>query len=134
MRSPKLGALITGRVIAGIGEGLFLGTLVVYICEIAPARRRGPLASLIQFLVTIGLATGYFIAYGTARIQKFCGVEDPTCVSSIRRFLLLNCMFKVATQSSIIVCKAHGRRSSSDIGEARPGVFGVGADGFTSIA
>jgi MFS family permease len=70
MRSPKLGALITGRVIAGIGEGLFLGTLVVYICEIAPARRRGPLASLIQFLVTIGLATGYFIAYGTARIQN----------------------------------------------------------------
>jgi sugar porter (SP) family MFS transporter len=68
--APKLVVFITGRIITGIGEGLFLGTLVVYVCEIAPARRRGPLASLIQFLVTIGLATGYFVAYGTAKIQS----------------------------------------------------------------
>ena len=66
--APKLGVFVTGRVIAGIGLGLFLGTLVVYVCEITPANKRGPLASLIQFLVTIGLASGYFIAYGTARI------------------------------------------------------------------
>lgn len=67
--APKLGMFIAGRVIAGLGEGLFLGTLVVYICEIAPARRRGPLASLIQMYCITGVAAGYFIAYGTARIS-----------------------------------------------------------------
>jgi MFS family permease len=36
-----LGQFIGGRVVMGLGEGLFLGTLMVYVCEVAPARRRG---------------------------------------------------------------------------------------------
>jgi sugar porter (SP) family MFS transporter len=66
--AQSLGNFIAGRAITGFGEGLFLGTLVTYIVEIAPARRRGPLASLVQFLVTVGVAAGYFISFGTARI------------------------------------------------------------------
>src|ERR1700760_455644 len=65
-----LAMFIIGRVIAGLGEGIFLGTLIVYVCEIAPARRRGPAASTIQFLISVGLASGYFIAYGFARLSK----------------------------------------------------------------
>jgi sugar porter (SP) family MFS transporter len=68
--ATTLALFIFGRVIAGLGEGLFLGTLTVHICEIAPARRRGPLASLPQFLTTVGIAAGYFISYGTTRISK----------------------------------------------------------------
>jgi sugar porter (SP) family MFS transporter len=60
---------IAGRVIAGLGEGMFLGNLAVYVCEIAPARRRGPLASLTSFLIVFGLAFGYFLSYGTARMS-----------------------------------------------------------------
>ena len=68
--APNLGVFVAGRVIAGIGFGLFLGTLTVYICELAPARRRGPLASVIQFMLSTGLANGYFVANGTARIAN----------------------------------------------------------------
>ena len=86
--APQLGVFVTGRVIAGIGLGLFLGTLVVYICEIVPARRRGPLASMIQFLVTIGLATGYFVAYGTAHIAHSSATwRTPLALQSFLAFL-----------------------------------------------
>ena len=66
--APKLAVFILGRVIKGLGEGLFLATVTTYICEISPARRRGPLASLAQFTVTVGVAMGYFISYGTSRL------------------------------------------------------------------
>jgi sugar porter (SP) family MFS transporter len=67
--SFQLGLFITGRVIAGIGEGIFLGNLIVYVCEITPARRRGPLCSVIQLMIQSGIASGYFISFGTARIK-----------------------------------------------------------------
>jgi MFS family permease len=39
--SFKLPQFLVGRVLKGLGEGGFLGIVGVYICEIAPARRRG---------------------------------------------------------------------------------------------
>ena len=66
--SFKLGQFIAGRIITGFGEGLFLGTCVVYICEIAPTRRRGPLSSILQFLLVVGIAAGYFLSFATTRI------------------------------------------------------------------
>ncbi|THX96328.1 general substrate transporter [Aureobasidium pullulans] len=65
--AQNLAMLFVGRCITGVGEGLFLSTLVVYVCEIAPARQRGVLASVQQLLVTMGIAVGYFICYGTVR-------------------------------------------------------------------
>jgi MFS family permease len=62
--AKTLAMFIAGRVIAGIGEGLFLGNVVTYVTEIAPARRRGRCGSLVQFAVTVGIAAGYFISYG----------------------------------------------------------------------
>jgi sugar porter (SP) family MFS transporter len=65
--AQNLAMLFVGRCITGVGEGLFLSTLVVYVCEIAPARQRGVLASVQQLLVTMGIAIGYFTCYGTVR-------------------------------------------------------------------
>ncbi|EKG11904.1 Sugar/inositol transporter [Macrophomina phaseolina MS6] len=78
----NLGAFIAGRVITGIGEGFFLSVLVVYICEISPANRRGPLASLPQFGTTIGIASGYFISYGTSRIDSSASWRVPLAFQS----------------------------------------------------
>ncbi|KAH7064512.1 putative MFS sugar transporter [Macrophomina phaseolina] len=78
----SLGAFIAGRVITGIGEGFFLSVLVVYICEISPANRRGPLASLPQFGTTIGIASGYFISYGTSRIDSSASWRVPLAFQS----------------------------------------------------
>lgn len=68
--SPLLGVFILGRFVKGIGEGLFLSAVYVQVSEISPARVRGTMTSLPQFLVTLGLVAGYFICYGTSRIEN----------------------------------------------------------------
>ncbi|KAK3945338.1 sugar transport protein [Diplogelasinospora grovesii] len=68
--APLLGVFILGRLIKGLGEGLFLSAVFVQVSEISPARIRGPMTSLPQFLIVLGLVAGYFICYGTARIQN----------------------------------------------------------------
>jgi sugar porter (SP) family MFS transporter len=92
--AQSLGMFIAGRVIAGFGEGLFLGNLAVYICEIVPARKRGPLTSLIQCLVCVGIAAGYFISYGTAKIGGSMSWRIPLMIHSILAFTFaLGCCF-----------------------------------------
>lgn len=56
--ASTLPMLIAGRCIAGIGEGLFLSTLTVYVCEIAPTSIRGSLSCTVQLYITIGIAAG----------------------------------------------------------------------------
>ncbi|KAI0121882.1 general substrate transporter [Daldinia grandis] len=68
--SIHIAMFIVGRVIEGIGEGLYLSVLVVYICEISPPRSRGALTTGPQLLITLGLVTGFFTCYGTANIQS----------------------------------------------------------------
>lgn len=65
--AQDLAMLFVGRCITGVGEGLFLSTLVVYVIEISPARERGLLAGVQQLLITVGICVGYFICYGTVR-------------------------------------------------------------------
>ncbi|KAI5119490.1 hypothetical protein M0805_009514 [Coniferiporia weirii] len=66
--SSTLAQLLVGRCIAGVGEGLFLSVIIVYHCEIAPSAIRGSLACTLQLLITIGIASGYFVCYGTVRM------------------------------------------------------------------
>ncbi|KAK3684059.1 general substrate transporter [Podospora appendiculata] len=79
--SIHIAMFVVGRIIEGIGEGLYLGTLVVYICEIAPPKHRGPLTTGPQLLITLGLVVGFFTCYGTANI--------PSSLSWRLPFLLL---------------------------------------------
>lgn len=68
--SIHIAMFITGRIIEGIGEGLYLGTLVVYICEISPPRDRGALTTVPQLFITLGLMTGFFTCFGAVNIQS----------------------------------------------------------------
>ncbi|KAF9817493.1 hypothetical protein IEO21_03344 [Rhodonia placenta] len=63
-----LAQLLVGRCVAGVGEGLFLSAITVYAIEIAPASARGRLGSVVQLLVTTGIAAGYFVCYSTVRV------------------------------------------------------------------
>ncbi|CAG7952560.1 unnamed protein product [Penicillium salamii] len=75
-----LAMFIVGRVVEGVGEGLFLGTLVVYICEISPTRVRGAFTTGPQLLITLGIVTGFFTCYGTSRIQSSMSWRTPFIV------------------------------------------------------
>ncbi|KAI3340658.1 sugar transport protein [Ustulina deusta] len=67
--SMWLAMFIVGRLLKGVGEGLFLSTVYVHVCEISPARKRGVMASVAQFLITLGLVLGFFICYGTSHLS-----------------------------------------------------------------
>ncbi|KAB5551361.1 sugar transport protein [Coniochaeta sp. 2T2.1] len=66
--STKLGVFIFGRLIQGLGEGLFISACYVQVSEISPTRVRGIITSIPQLGVGTGLAAGYFVCYGTSRV------------------------------------------------------------------
>ncbi|KAK0113587.1 hypothetical protein ONS96_014443 [Cadophora gregata f. sp. sojae] len=90
--SVHLGVLLAGRAVKGIGEGLFLSTLVVYITEISPPQSRGTLAFIPQFLITVGVCAGYFICYGTVNIASSASWRIPFALQSV-----LACAFTIST-------------------------------------
>lgn len=81
--SFALAQLFIGRAIKGFGEGFFLSTLVVYITEISPPSQRGTLASLPQFITTLGILTGYFLCYGSVGIESSLSWRLPYAVQAI---------------------------------------------------
>ena len=85
--SVHIAMFIVGRIIIGIGNGLTLSTVVVYICELAPPSKRGVLTTLVQLLAAIGLLTGYFICYGTVRIDSTVSWRLPLAIESFLAFL-----------------------------------------------
>ncbi|EJD02449.1 general substrate transporter [Fomitiporia mediterranea MF3/22] len=81
--SPKLAQVFIGRCLAGAGEGLFLSVVTVYVCEIAPAALRGTLVCTIQLFVTIGIASGYFVCYGSNKIAGEMAWRIPFILQAI---------------------------------------------------
>jgi MFS family permease len=68
---------LVGRALSGLGQGTFLSNISVYICEIAPARHRGTLAGLPQFMATAGVCVGYFTCYGTIEFSSSMAWRTP---------------------------------------------------------
>lgn len=53
--APSTGALLAGRLLAGLGLGLASGVVPVYISEVAPPALRGALGSANQLCICLGL-------------------------------------------------------------------------------
>ncbi|KAF4981153.1 hypothetical protein FZEAL_2987 [Fusarium zealandicum] len=66
--APQLGVFIFGRLLKGVGEGLFLSNIYVQVSEMSPSRVRGIMTALPQFLIVSGIVTGFFTCYGTSRL------------------------------------------------------------------
>jgi len=60
-----LGAIVAGRVIAGIGVGFESATVILYMSEICPRKVRGALVAGYQFCITIGILMASGVVYGT---------------------------------------------------------------------
>jgi sugar porter (SP) family MFS transporter len=81
--SIKFPMLIAGRLLAGVGEGWFLSTISVYLIEISPPSVRGRTASMVQLLITIGIAVGYFVCYGTVSIPSSISWRLPFILQGV---------------------------------------------------
>lgn len=99
--APNLATLIIGRCIAGSGEGFFLSAATVYLsapwlfyaistyshfllyrCEISPKHMRGRLISCFQLFSFGAIAIGFFVCYGTLRIQSSLAWRIPFAIST----------------------------------------------------
>ncbi|GAA5877955.1 hypothetical protein JCM1840_000123 [Sporobolomyces johnsonii] len=78
-----LGVLILGRCIAGAGEGLFLGCLGVYICEISPKHLRATMMLTQQLFTTGAVAAGFFVSYGTVNIPGSISWRFPFILQTV---------------------------------------------------
>lgn len=84
--SVVLGMFIFGRLVKGVGQGLFLSTVYVQVSEISPARTRGTMTSLPQFLIVCGLVIGFFMSYGTSGLASTASWRLPIGVASFLAF------------------------------------------------
>ncbi|KAI9568586.1 general substrate transporter [Boletus coccyginus] len=75
-------ALICARLITGVGQGQSISVVTIYLCEIAPRDIRGTVATMLQLLITIGIAAGYFIAYGSSRLDGSLAWRIPFIVEA----------------------------------------------------
>lgn len=125
----SLGMFIAGRVIEGLGEGLFLGdgikawamvfinpsigTLVVYIAEISPTSTRGMLTTGPQLLITAGIMTGYFICYGSSGIKSSLSWRTPfILLASLSMVLCTTTFFFLPPSPRWLTL--HGRRQEAE--------------------
>ncbi|KAG8738976.1 hypothetical protein FRC10_006308 [Ceratobasidium sp. 414] len=81
--STKLPMLIVGRLVVGVGEGLFLSAIGVYLVEISPPDVRGRISCMLQLFVTIGITAGYFICYGSLSIPSSLSWRTPFIVQAV---------------------------------------------------
>ncbi|KAM0278047.1 hypothetical protein ACHAQH_005416 [Verticillium albo-atrum] len=94
--APVLGVFVFGRLIKGVGEGLFLSNVYVQVSEMAPARKRGVMTALPQFLIVTGIVAGFFICYGTARLgPSTVAWRLPLAIASALGFALSSTYFLV---------------------------------------
>ncbi|KAF2843780.1 general substrate transporter [Patellaria atrata CBS 101060] len=92
--SYGLPMFLVGRGLSGLGQGLWLGTVSVYICEIAPSARRGMLVSMPQLNAAAGVCLGYFTCYGSLHMDSSLSWRLPYIISSILGLVLASsCLF-----------------------------------------
>jgi MFS family permease len=60
------GMMIAGRFFAGVGCGIMLTVVPIYIAEVSPPEKRGMIVGLQGFMISIGFFAANWIGYGGA--------------------------------------------------------------------
>ncbi|KAF2703973.1 general substrate transporter [Pleomassaria siparia CBS 279.74] len=81
--------IIGGRVILGLGVGIFSSTSPLYIGEIAPTEIRGPLLSCWQLTISVSQIIAAVINRGTESLTTTASYRIPTTVQLVFPLLVL---------------------------------------------
>ncbi|KAJ6523470.1 general substrate transporter [Mycena vulgaris] len=65
--AKALPQLFIGRCIVGLGQGLFISSITVYVIEISPPSKRGRTMATVQLFNVVGITAGYFTCFGTVK-------------------------------------------------------------------
>ncbi|KAG2320186.1 hypothetical protein Bca52824_013399 [Brassica carinata] len=91
--AQELGMLIGGRILLGCGIGFGNQTVPLFISEIAPARIRGGLNLMFQFLITIGILAASYVNFLTSTMKdgwrySLGGAAVPALILLIGSFFI----------------------------------------------
>ncbi|KAF7560827.1 hypothetical protein G7046_g3330 [Stylonectria norvegica] len=75
-----LAAIVSGRLIAGIGVGFESAVVILYMSEICPRKVRGALVAGYQFCITIGLLLASVIVYVTENRKDKTSYRIPIAI------------------------------------------------------
>ncbi|KAL5387960.1 hypothetical protein DPSP01_003358 [Paraphaeosphaeria sporulosa] len=89
------GVIIGGRVILGLGVGIFSSTSPLYIGEIAPTAIRGPLLGCWQLVLSVSQIIAAVINRGTESLTTTASYRVPTAVQLIFPILSLTFLYWV---------------------------------------
>lgn len=75
--SAGLAAIVTGRIVAGVGVGFVSAIIILYMSEICPRKVRGALVAGYQFCITIGIMLASIIVNFTENINSDASFRIP---------------------------------------------------------
>lgn len=94
--SYGLAQFLLGRTVAGLGQGVFLSNVSVYISEISPTKSRGVLSGLPQFMATAGICIGYFTCYGSVYLRgSSMAWRLPFIIMVAMSLMLIGCCMRL---------------------------------------
>lgn len=67
----SIAMLVTFRLVVGLGVGIASVMVPLYLAEMAPARERGVLTSLNQYMIIVGVALAAAVGYGLAFVGSW---------------------------------------------------------------
>jgi len=71
--ATSMGAMMFGRLVAGMSVGLLSTNVPVYQSEVAPPRHRGMFVSLYQLAVTVGIMLAFLLALALEDVERPVG-------------------------------------------------------------
>ncbi|KAK0552718.1 hypothetical protein OC846_002781 [Tilletia horrida] len=84
----SLVVLFVARVIYGLGIGSTFALSTLYLCEIAQPSLRGVIGCMPQLFTAGGVAVGYFIAFGSSRLNSTLSWRTPFVVQCCTALIL----------------------------------------------
>ncbi|KAK3385861.1 general substrate transporter [Podospora didyma] len=83
-----LGAIVAGRLVAGLGVGFESAIVILYMSEICPRKVRGALVAGYQFCITIGIMLASCVVYGTQNYTTTANYRIPIAIQFIWAIIL----------------------------------------------
>ncbi|KAL1302720.1 hypothetical protein AAFC00_003075 [Neodothiora populina] len=109
--ASHIAMFLVGRGLGGLGEGLWLSCVSVYVTEIAPSARRGMLVSMPQLMACAGICAGYFTCYGTVQIQSDMSWKTPYIIQAVFAAVLATSRFVLPQSPRWLLY--HGQRDKA---------------------
>ncbi|KAK4160840.1 putative glucose transporter [Cladorrhinum sp. PSN259] len=102
-----LGAIVAGRLIAGVGVGFESAVVILYMSEICPRKVRGALVAGYQFCITIGIMLASCVVYATKDRKDTGNYRIPIAIQFIWAIILAVGLFFLPDSPRYFVKKAN---------------------------